>query len=263
MKSILIYTVHKAASMFLHQISADVSKEYGITHYSPNAKEDNNYYDEIRRVTWKAFIEDPSRQGCFGPIRAGAADPAIPDDLAAYSVLLHLRDPRDVLTSLYFSNVYNHPRKEGRFNPSDERRKQWEDEGVDAFVLTNVALFKGRYDMLISGLLGNDNVILLKYEDMVGDYSNWLDRFLSAFSHLPLPPKRRLGVLKAPHSPASIHADLYKKYRNDFVPPEEDVHKHIRQLMPGDHERKLAPETIAALNAELGDTLHLLGYAIR
>lgn len=262
MKSILIYTVHKAASMFLHQISEDVSREFGIIHYSPNASGEASVHDEIRRVSWKRFIEDPAREGCFGPIRAGTADPIIPDGLAAFSVILHLRDPRDVLTSLYYSNVYNHPRKEGRFNPSDEKRKQWEDEGVDVFVLKQVPIFKQRYETLISGLLGRDNVILLKYEDMVNDYSGWLKCFLDGFAHLPLPSKRKLGMLSTPNSLARIHKSLYEKHRKDFIPPEEDVHKHIRQLMPGDHERKLAPATIAQLDAELEDSLRSLNYAI-
>lgn len=262
MKSILVYTVHKAASMFLHSISEDVAKEFGITHYSPNNRGEADIYAEIRRVSWKAFIENPSHEGCFGPIRAGAADPIIPDGLSAFAVVLHLRDPRDVLTSLYYSNVYNHPRKEGRFNPSDEKRKQWEDEGVDVFVLKQTPTFKQRYETLISGLLGKENVTLLKYEDMVTDYSTWLNRFLAAFSHLPLPPKRRLGLFSAPNSLSAVHEHLYQKYRQDFVPPAEDVHKHIRQLMPGDHERKLAPETISQLDTEFGEILNLLNYAI-
>lgn len=262
MKSVLVYTVHKAASMFLHRVSEDVCDEFGISHYSPNATGGASHYDDIKRLTWKAFIEDPARRGCFGPIRAGVADPAIPDDIAAFSVILHLRDPRDVLTSLYYSHVYSHRRKEGRFNPSDEQRKQWEEEGVDSYALKNVGIYKSRYETLLSALLGRDNVILLKYEDMVADYSTWLERFLAGFSHLPLPPRRTLGILKSANSLESVHERLYKKYREDFVPPEEDVHKHIRQLMPGDHERKLAPDTIAVLNVELGDTLRLLNYAI-
>ncbi len=263
MKSILVYTVHKAASMFLHRISADISDEFAIPHFSPNASDGGGIYDQVKRLTWKAFIEDPSRDGCFGPIRAGVADPAIPDDIAAYSVILHLRDPRDVLTSLYYSHVYSHRRKEGRFNPSDEQRKQWEEEGVDAYALKNVGIYKSRYEILLSALLGRDNVILLKYEDMVADYPTWLHGFLSGFSHLPLPPRRTLGILKSANSLESVHERLYKKYREDFVPPEEDVHKHIRQLMPGDHERKLNPETIAALNSDLSDILRQLNYAIR
>lgn len=262
MKSILVYTVHKAASMFLHSISEDVSSEFGIEHYSPNAGGEAAIYDEIRRVSWKAFIENPARQGCFGPIRAGVADPIIPDRLSDYATILHLRDPRDVLTSLYFSNVYNHPRKQGRFNPSDDKRKQWQDEGVDVFVLKQAPTYQQRYEALISGLLGQENVILLRYEDMVADYSTWLERFLSGFSHLPLPPKRRFGLFSTPNSLADVHERLYKKYRNDFIPPAEDVHKHIRQLTPGDHERKLAPETISQIDRAFDDILRRLDYPI-
>jgi hypothetical protein len=71
-------------------------------------------------------------------------------------VILHLRDPRDVLTSMYFSHVYSHARREGRFNPSDEQRKAWEDEGIDSFVLNRAANFREIYETLCSGLLGFD-----------------------------------------------------------------------------------------------------------
>jgi hypothetical protein len=44
-------------------------------------------------------------------------------------------------------------------------------------------------------------------------------------------------------------------------PIEENVSKHIRQRTPGDHLRKLTPETVAFLNEQLGPVLRGFGYA--
>ena len=99
MKGLLIYTVHKAASMFLHRLTNDLSKHIGFDYYSINKTE---YFDQIKSISWKKFIESKPKNSCFGPIRAGAAEPSIPEELESYSIVLHLRDPRDVLVSLFF-----------------------------------------------------------------------------------------------------------------------------------------------------------------
>ena len=56
-----------------------------------------------------------------------------------------LRDPRDILVSMYFSWAYSHPVDDGRlslvnaagelFNPSEETKEQWKANGPDEFVL--------------------------------------------------------------------------------------------------------------------------------
>ena len=48
---------------------------------------------------------------------------------------------------------------------------------------------------------------------------------------------------------------------NDSVNTKENKMKHKRQVTPGDHRRKLKPETIAKLNTDLADILTRYGYA--
>jgi len=258
MKSVLIYTVHKAASMFLHKLAIDASEEFGIAYYSVNF---DRYYDEIIKSSWKTFIEDESKQGCFGPIRAGETKAIFPKPLSEYSIVLHLRDPRDVLTSLFFSSTFSHKRLPGRFNPDDELRKKWEEAGIDNYVLEYAPSFKERYQDLITTLLDKDNVRFIKYEDMVSNYSEWLEGFLSAFSHLDVPRVRKKGLLRWPNSIHKIHRRLSRKYKNEFKAPEsEDIYSHKRQIMPGDYKSKLKPGTIDVLNREFGDILKALSY---
>ena len=117
MREVLIYTVHKAASMFLHRPKSDVAHELQISHHSTNYDKD---HDLIHKESWRAFIQNEPRTGCFGPIRAGTAEPYLPERVDSYRIVLQLRDPRDVLTSVFFSHTYGHPRQSGRFDPTDE-----------------------------------------------------------------------------------------------------------------------------------------------
>ena len=254
MKKILIYTVHKAASTFLHRLARDVSGFVGIDHYSLNYRKD--YGNAIRQSSWRQFIEDSTGGDCFGPIRSGVAEPIFPDNLSDCSVILHLRDPRDVLTSLFFSGTYGHIKNKDCFNPSDVKRKQWEIDGIDFFVSERIPRYKERFHNLTSTLLGRENVTFITYEEMLSDFSRWLDRFLGAFAHhMPVPHDDR----QCPKSYSEIHRMLQKRYRHEFVPASENIYSHKRQITPGDHKRKLRPETIDRLNTEFEQILDLLG----
>ncbi|MGC1310057.1 MAG: hypothetical protein WA885_22745 [Phormidesmis sp.] len=259
MKSVLIYTTHKSASMFLHKLAANLAAELGIDAYSIN---NSQHFDLIKDLSWKAFIEDPARNGCFGPIRGGETELIFPDDLSEYSVILHLRDPRDALTSLFFSHVYSHPERKGGFNPGDSARKQWEEIGIDDYVIDRTPKVKRRYHLLIDNLIKHENVRLLKYSDMVLNYPVWLDEFLAAFSHFDVPSRQLLKLVSTPNSLSSIHRRLVKKYQNEFAPPKkEDVFQHRRQIIPGDYKRKLKASTIEKLNNEFHDVLEVLNLA--
>jgi hypothetical protein len=45
-----------------------------------------------------------------------------------------------------------------------------------------------------------------------------------------------------------------------FAVDKENIYSHKSQVMPGDHKRKLKPETIEILNSEFHHILEKLGY---
>lgn len=260
MKGVLIYTVHKAASMFLHRLTTDVAQEYGMGYYSIN---DDQYYHTIKQQSWQTFIETHSDLSCFGPIRGGETNAIFPEGISDYGVLLHLRDPRDVLTSLFFSHSYSHKREAGKFNPSNAKREKWREAGVDAYALEKMSAYQERYELLISTLLDRGAAKLVKYEQLVTAYPDWLTEFLSVFADLDVPPKKLLGLMAVENSPNQIHQRLAKKYQREFIAPKTDnLGAHKRQVKPGDHKNKLQPETIDQLNQTFGPILERLGYAI-
>lgn len=260
MKSVLIYTVHKAASMFLHKLGADIGKQLELDAYSIN---DKKYYDQIKNSSWKSFVESTTKPSCFGPIRAGedVALPVFPDHMEKYTVVLHIRDPRDVLTSAYYSHVYSHVTTD-RFKPSSDQRERWEEEGIDHFVINRVERVKKEYEELCARLLGKGNLTLVKYEDMVTDYGRWLEDFMSAFSAFEPRQKAGMSLVLGKSTHEKIYSTLYNKYKDDFLPAkkDEDVYSHKRQVTPGDYARKLGKSTIETLNGEFSTILTSLDY---
>lgn len=186
MKKVIIYTVHKAGSMFIHRLTKQIAKELKIDYISIT---DKKYRDVIPIRSWNVFIEDDSLTGCFGPIRGGEAVPSIPGNLDKYSIVIHMRVPRDVLTSLYYSMTFSHARKISGFEFAEEKREAWEDEGIDSFVIRITAEYKYRYEYLCSSLIGKEGIKFLKYEDMIINYEGWLNDFLMKFSHF-IPEKK-------------------------------------------------------------------------
>lgn len=252
MKDILIYTVHKSALMFIHRLTKAVASEFGVPYYSINNEE---HHSEITSSTWKDFIERQSEQGCFAPIRGGETNQIFPEHLTQCSAVLHLRDPRDVLTSLFFSHVYSHPRIQGRFNPSDAEKQNMEAEGIDACVLKQAPKFAAIYQDLTSNLLSDRNEVrLVRYEDMVLNFPEWLTAFLGAFSPLETSSDNSPSV-------SSVYQRFLAKYETEVAAPaSEDVHRHKRQVKPGDHKNKLKPQTIQQLNERFSEQLELLSY---
>jgi len=235
MKSIIVFTTNKAASMLLYELAKKITRACGMPFYSIN---DGTFPE-------KELGDDPTafagKEGCFCPIRYYADVP----DIADYDVIVHLRDPRDAITSQFFSLAYSHPPVAGSFKPSDAERRDWIAQGVDAHARKHADAWLARYEAYVDNLLGRPNTIVVTYEQMVTDFEYWLRRFIGPF---PVADKEKL-IRK-----------LVRRYRNNFKVKREDVNRQKRQITPGDHKRKLQPETIAFLNEKFGSVLAALGY---
>jgi hypothetical protein len=250
-KSVLIFSLHRSGSLLIHRICLSLRDEGGIPYYAPNLKN----FPETEEVLSKEFWEGKS--GCFGPIRWFVDVPNMDD----YNVILHLRDPRDVLVSMFYSYCYSHP---GEVEGYTDYRKEVANEGIDSFVLymtsgkpaisrygTGQPALMGnileRYENYTASLLGKPNVIFVKYEEMVTNFGSWLRKFLLPFdiAHKDLLASR-----------------IEKVGTTEFNVSEENVWEHKRRMTPGDYKEKLKPETIAELNKRFKDVLVKLDYSI-
>lgn len=183
----------------------------------------------------------------FGVFRSLPGELALPPYAAGRTIWL-IRDPRDMLTSLYFSLAYSH-RPPGRGAGGalaasfEEKRAEVSGMDIDAFALRNASVVAGQYRTVERKLVGIPHK-LYRYEDVIFDKLAWA-RDMMAYLGLSARP----GVVEAAAA------------QNDARPPVEDVTQHIRKVVPGDHAQKLAAATIAQLNARLAAILQTYGYA--
>lgn len=242
-RSLLFFTVHKADSMFIYDIAQRLSGLGGFSYYSIN----KGNLDEADPGSWS----DKGR--CYAPLRSllPSIDPLILKD---YNIILHLRDPRDVLTSLFFSDAYSHARNRMGFNPSDKERRAWIEGGIDKFILkkadnnkSHAEVFLSRYRLYCQHLLGRPNVTFVKYEEMVTDFRSWLSKVMVPFNI---------------NNEEKITERLVRKNNNNFRVVSENVLKHKRKVTPGDYKQKLKPGTIEELNLMFKDVLQKLDYEI-
>jgi hypothetical protein len=182
----------------------------------------------------------------FGGFRSLPGALALPAFAADRTVLL-IRDPRDMLTSLYFSVAHSqHPPGPGIGGALaatfEAKRREANDMDIDDFVLSRARGVVVQYGKVERKLRRIPHK-LYRYEDVIFDKLGWANDMM-AYLDLSPPP----GVLKQVVT------------RNDVRPDVEDMTRHVRKVTPGDHIEKLKPETITELNGQLGPLLQKYGY---
>jgi hypothetical protein len=253
-RDIVVFTLHKSASMFVHRQCELLCRLSGMPYHSPNLPGSGL---DARKLLTDAQVWQ--RHGCFAPIRFFVDVPRLED----FRVILHLRDPRDVLVSMFYSYCYIHA---GEIEANTGYRREVAARGIDAFVLAKAsassAQYPGdygtgghvedlignlpmRYRHYIERLVGKPNVTVVKYEDMVTDYRSWLEKFIE-----PFPLANRGQVV----------AELVAQAPAFFPKRESDAMTHVRHVTPGDHRVKLQAATIRTLDGIFGATLDALDY---
>jgi hypothetical protein len=242
-QSIMFFTVHRCASQFILGILRRFASETGMSHVNiesyfwKGGKRYRRNINDLFKV--RGYIYGPF----YGMDEEEFSLP-IPR-LEHFRILLMLRDPRDVLTSYYFHHgyeLYGNPGKEGFV---EERSKETLSKTIDEWVIEKSKVFGLRYLAYLNELVGKPNVLVSKYEDMVGDFDGWLGRVVE-FMNIDLSPETIMDVIE----------------KANFSSPKESVSAHKRQVTPGDHRRKLREETIRYLNSEFEAVLKALNYEL-
>lgn len=162
-------------------------------------------------------------------------------DLDDCNVLLLVRDPRDMLVSMYFSVARSHviPKRHERLK---RERAKAASLTIDEFVLSRASIFS-RIHAVYQKKLPLERIKVYRYEDVVFEKRAWLADIVAS---LDLPVDRDL-------------IDMVVE-RFDIVPQTEDDREHIRQVYPGDHRVKLEQATIERLNEQLAGFLSSYDY---
>ena len=159
--------------------------------------------------------------------------------------IMLIRDPRDMLVSLYFSHRNSHPiPKNGPGKVSMEaERSRLLSMSIDQYVLErgpSVLASIKEYRPVTSGT----HVMLRRYEDIIFSKDAYI-RELEEFLELPLRADQRARL----------------REQVDLRPEHEDPTQHVRRVTPGDHIEKLSPETVVRLNELFYEVLAQFEYA--
>ena len=235
-QSILFFTVHKSASTFIKNtivqlVGANNIVSLQFSGYWNRNKQKIYYndHDFMKKILYK--------KGYFyGAFRAFYPFP----NMDKFKILLVLRDPRDVLTSFYFSTLFNHPLSDKTVL---EDRKKYASYSIDEYVLEIAPAMQKNYAAYCNNLLHKDNVLFLKYEDMISRFDVWLYK-LTDFLGLENVEQKANEIIKA----------------TSFKVEKEDPASFIRNVKAGDHLNKLKPGTIDTLNKLFYNELKALDY---
>jgi hypothetical protein len=237
-QSIIWFTAHKCASVYATEILHKLAQDVLMTHV--------NYEGDL----WEAgqsfmnFFIEKNFDVCtitnhiYGPFRQYYSIP----ELEEYKVILMLRDPRDLLTSLYFSTAYSHPIPESQKTNMESARENAIMKSIDDFVIEQSPWVRKTYNLYAKYFWGKKNVLFLKYEDMVTDFPTWLNEI---FKHLQMTPSEQL---------------VKELIDGAIFEVTEDIYSHKRQVKAGDHRRKLQVNTIKQLNLQFQDILETYGW---
>ena len=235
-RRIFVFTVHKAASLGVYDVMRQVAQTERWPIYSANLKLPNLIEPEDTSDT-EFSKQLAGRSGFVGPIRMPVPVKGLLAD--SDKVVIHLRDPRDVLVSMFFSWVYSHP------GVDEGVRERHQEHGIERFVMHEAIALKEKYQLYIDHYLSLPQTTLLRYEDFVLDRPAWLRSFLIAAGANP--DRRRYQKLALLNRAASV--------------TKENVRAHIRKATPGDHREKLEASTLEKLNKRLESILTALNYA--
>jgi hypothetical protein len=237
--SVFIVGLVKSGSTLLNRIMRPLTEAAGLTYRSPP--------DEIFRRGLK-LKEQTIEFEPFGHAYGGFRELPWPlPDFGADRTVLLVRDPRDALTSLYFSMAFSHV-PPGAADGSkllqafEARRARALASDIDAFVLREA---DGHARLIKRALANTPRHRLYRYEEIIFDKRAWAADMVDY-----------LGLQAPPRLISAVAA------RNDLVPAQDAPLQHVRHVTPGDHRDKLRPETIAALDARFAHLMKRLGYPI-
>lgn len=244
--------VNRAGSQWIRKILADpdVYRVTGLRAYAygprmPAGRDYRSYTERQFEVAFPAYrIVSP----LFITYDNFAAIPK-PDPWRAFSVV---RDPRDLVVSWYFSSAISH---NTRFNPGLQQTREHlatldEEHGL-TYSIRRLGEF-GLFDTLRSWI-GVDvpEVLLLRYEDLIGDDGErWFERLLD-HCDVALPPGKRRELL-ARYSFQAL---------SGRQPGQEDVSSKLRKGVAGDWRNYFTPAVQATFAEVTGDLVTYMGYA--
>lgn len=239
-KSIVFISFHKCATgFFSKKVFKELNECRQIDYLQEMYDNNNSYYPLLKN---KGYI--------YGVIRLQNVDHPryeFVNDLLRQKEFLQLRhifwirDPRDILVSMYYSFGLTH----GYSNIStvqeyQKNRRKLMSQSLDEYVISEAPNVYKKFSQMSQLVENSNDCILLRYEDMVNNFD---------------------GFYKQLNSFVAINDDFYNDFKNETKPREvEDINSHKRSGKVGGFRKVLLPETIVKINKILADPLERFHY---
>lgn len=240
LKSVFFFSLHKCATaLFTHSVLPQSFERHHVDHQTAiylnktiltDVRSEGYVYGVLRIVeeqhpmftVTQTIVETAKQQ-------------------ADCTKIILIRDPRDILVSMYFSFGFTHgvsPNLELR-DYQQKRREQVQTMTIDEYALAESSTLKMKFNML-NELIAQSNSVVLRYEDLI----NQFDRFYNDLSFvLPMQSENR--------------KTLFEKSRPNLV---ENPSAHKRSGKVLGCLEKLTKQTIQALDEEFADILRQFNY---
>ena len=239
-KSIVFISFHKCATSFF---SKKVFKEIGdysqINYLQEMYDSSHNYYPLMKD---KGYLYGVIRlQNSDHPRYKFVNDLLKQKNFPRLKHIFWIRDPRDILVSMYYSFGFTH----GYSNTSDvqeyqKKRRKLIPQSLDEFVIAEAPKINKKFNQMSELIENSNDYILLKYEYMINSFDDFYSQ-LNSF--MP------------------INEAFYQDFKNETTPNEvEDVSSHKRSGKVGGFRESLRPETILKVNEILAGNLKRFDY---
>ncbi|MGR3607726.1 MAG: sulfotransferase domain-containing protein [Sulfitobacter sp.] len=156
-----------------------------------------------------------------------------------------VRDPRDALTSLYFSMQKSHslPESGRTADIISEQREKAGAMGIDEFVTSGNGDFILRALNEIAEALWLPNLHVSRYEDIIFRKREWIESFAN-FTNKPLDDDLLTQILD----------------KHDIRPDGEDSSRHVRQVTPGNYLKHLSEASVRYIEDQCSLAMTVFGY---
>ncbi|ODA68659.1 Sulfotransferase domain protein [Methyloligella halotolerans] len=244
--SVTAFALNKSGSVLLNHILRDLCAYLDVPFVAISEEffKAGVKLQEAPPSTSDIFLE---KGYCYGGFRRWPTSFAIPILATSRPVLL-VRDPRDRLVSNYYSMRESHsqPGKNGVLKSAKtelSKRNLAKSLDIDDYVREVAPLFLEQLELYRDELCARHDVKIYRYEDVIYDKPSWVADL-------------------ARHFGWDIPGDVLRQIaaRNDVIPDEEQTGKHVRQVHPGNFERKLQPPTIDYLTGYFQNVMADFGY---
>ena len=237
--SVLFYSYYRCGSMFLSRALRELAGANGLQHldycsYFVKVAPEQG----VRLFDQETLATAFHPEGCYyGTLRRAYP---IPSHEQYRSVLL-LRDPRDCLVSHYHSVRDSHTLN----NHGNLRaRREALTTDIDQWVLAHAEEYRRDFLDFHCNLVGKPGVLFLPYEEMVTAFPEFIRKVIE-----------HTGLDRDQSTADRIVQEA------DFEVSSENVLSHKRSVKPGNHRKKLNPETVKRLNEALVEVLEAFHYS--